>query len=92
MPEENSAEEKMLEFAQAYAKKAGFKLNDNKKELMMVIGGLVHNKEKYGFQYCPCRVVTGNKKEDAKKICPCFWHKDEIKKWGHCLCKLFWKK
>ena len=88
----NIKEKNMLKFAKAYAKIAGFKLNENKEELMMTIKGLVHNKEKHGFQYCPCRIVTGNKEKDKAKICPCIWHKDEIKKWGHCLCRLFWKK
>ncbi len=78
--------------SEEYAEKSGFKLNPDLKQLDWVFDGLVARKKRYGEFYCPCRVVSGNKEEDKKKICPCFWHKDEIKKWGHCLCKLFLEK
>ncbi len=65
------------------------KLNPDDKVVITLIKGLLKNEERYGHQYCPCRPVTGNKQEDAKKICPCVWHKDEIKEMGHCTCGLF---
>ena len=74
-----------------YAKNNGFQLNPDKKSVERVINGLLENEKKYGEKYCPCRRVSGNKEEDAKKICPCFWHKDEIKKDGHCFCNLYVK-
>jgi thioredoxin len=74
-----------------YAKANGFQLNPDKKAVERIINGLLANENKYGQKYCPCRRVSGNKEEDAKKICPCFWHKDEIKKDGHCLCNLYVK-
>jgi ferredoxin-thioredoxin reductase catalytic subunit len=80
---------KILKISEEYAEKAGFKLNPDKKQLNMIIKGLKKNQEKYGYQFCPCRVVTGDFEKDREIICPCVFHKDEIKKWGHCLCKLF---
>ena len=74
-----------------YAKNNGFHLNPDKKTVDRVIRGLLRNEDKYGCQYCPCRRVTGNKEDDAKKICPCVWHKDEINKDGHCFCNLYVK-
>ncbi|MGR3220281.1 MAG: ferredoxin-thioredoxin reductase catalytic domain-containing protein [Candidatus Anammoxibacter sp.] len=46
-------------------------------------------KKKYGFDYCPCRIVTGDKEKDDKIICPCVYHEEEIKRDGKCHCDLF---
>jgi ferredoxin-thioredoxin reductase catalytic subunit len=83
--------EELIKQFEEYAKNNGFKLNPNKKLVEGIITGLLRNKEKYGEIYCPCRRVSGDKQEDAKKICPCFWHKDEIAKDGHCFCNLYVK-
>jgi len=89
-PENN---EKIIEELKAkyakYAEDNGFKLNPDEKAVDRVINGLLENEKKHGEKYCPCRRVTGDKEEDAKKICPCIWHKDEISKDGHCLCRLY---
>jgi thioredoxin len=74
-----------------YAKANGFRLNPDKKSVDRVLSGLLQNEKKYGKKYCPCRRVTGDDQEDAKKICPCAFHKDEIAKDGHCFCNLFVK-
>jgi len=85
-------EKQILRFSLDYAKKAGFVLNKDKKELSAVIKGLKKNEEKHGFRFCPCRVATGNFDEDKIIICPCIYHKQEIKDNGHCLCRLFFSK
>ncbi|MEM2956496.1 MAG: anaerobic carbon-monoxide dehydrogenase catalytic subunit [Candidatus Pacearchaeota archaeon] len=82
-------EKEILKFSKEYAKKAGFVLNKDKKQLDYIIKSLKKNEEKYGFRFCPCRVVTGNFEEDRIIICPCIYHKQEIKDMGHCLCRLF---
>lgn len=82
--------ESILRFARAYAKAQGFVLNPNPEKLDEIISGLTYNQKKYGFRYCPCRPLSGDPKEDEKKICPCFWHRDEIERDGHCHCGLFW--
>ena len=74
-----------------YAKSNGFRLNPDKKTVERVVTGLFANEKKYGYKYCPCRRISGNKDEDSKKICPCAWHKEEIEKDGHCLCNLYVK-
>lgn len=83
--------EKLIAEYDAYAKASGFQLNPDRKVVERIVSGLLRNKEKYGEMYCPCRRVTGDKAEDAKKICACFWHKDEIAKDGHCFCNLYVK-
>lgn len=90
---ENNKEEveKLIEQFDAYAKSQGFQLNPNRKIVEGIVTGLLKNKEKFGEIYCPCRRVSGDKTEDAKKICACMWHKDEIQKDGHCYCNLYVK-
>jgi len=72
-----------------YAKSNRFRLNPDTKIVERVVKGLFENQKKYGKKYCPCRRVSGDEAEDAKKICPCAFHKDEIEKDGHCFCNLF---
>jgi thioredoxin len=74
-----------------HAKSNGFRLNPDKATVERVVKGLFANEKKYGFKYCPCRRISGNKDEDSKKICPCVWHKEEVEKDGHCLCNLYVK-
>ena len=74
-----------------YAPKVGIKVNPNKKRVQEVITGLLKKKGKYDENYCPCRIVTGNKKKDEEIICPCVFHRGEIGLQGHCLCQLFVK-
>ena len=81
--------EKIAEKYRIYAKENGFGLNPDKKILEETLRGLIENEKKHGKKYCPCRRVTGDRKEDKKIICPCVYHKKEIEEKGHCLCQLF---
>jgi len=89
---DESAEKEMLKFVKAYAKKNNFVLNPDKKQLKTVIRGLVRNKSRYGHQYCPCRIRSGDEEKDRAIVCPCVYHKDEIKQDGSCHCNLYFKK
>ncbi len=82
-------EKELLKKSEDYAKKVGIKLNSDRKIVRGVIKGLLKNKQKHGEDYCPCRVVTGNKNKDKEIICPCVFHLSEIKEKGKCLCWLF---
>lgn len=56
-----------------------------------VIKAIVKRRAKFGEDYCPCRVVTGDKEKDAAIICPCVYHEQEIDETGRCHCYLFAK-
>lgn len=75
-----------------YARLKGYSLNPDEKTVNTILRVLLENKKKYGYQYCPCRVLTGNIEEDRLKICPCKWHEEEIRTMGRCHCGLFVKK
>ena len=72
-----------------YAESQGFKLNPDEKFVDSIILGLLKNEAKYGYRYCPCRTITGDRTKDADIICPCVYHKGEIESMGHCHCGLF---
>lgn len=83
--------EKTKEWLSRYADKKGYILNPNEEMLHLVIEGLTKNRNELGRQYCPCRIVTGNKEEDKSIICPCVYHEEEIETTGSCHCGLFFK-
>ena len=75
-----------------YAQRAALRLNPDKARVEEVIHGLAARKQRYGYAYCPCRIVSGDKAKDSKTICPCAFHKEEIAQQGACICGLFVKK
>ena len=79
----------LLEKMRKYAELQDFRLNPDANAVITVLKGMLENEKRYGYRYCPCRPITGDKGIDALKICPCKWHKDEIKQMGHCFCELF---
>jgi ferredoxin-thioredoxin reductase catalytic chain len=81
--------ERIREWAEEYARKHGYQLNPNQKQLDIVLRGLARLKSRTGEQYCPCRLRSGDKEKDKIIICPCIFHGDEIAKEGHCHCNLF---
>ncbi|MEM3519417.1 MAG: ferredoxin-thioredoxin reductase catalytic domain-containing protein [Candidatus Hadarchaeales archaeon] len=81
--------EKLREMMKKYAEAKGYKLNPDETVTTTILKGLLENEKKYGYRYCPCRVVEGDRAKDAPKICPCKWHKEEIERMGHCHCGLF---
>lgn len=85
-------EAEMLTWARNYAKKHGWILNPDEKQLATVIRGLVRNKNKFGRPYCPCRLRSGDEEKDRAIECPCIYHKDEVADLGACHCRLYFKK
>lgn len=84
--------DKIKQFVQKYADEKGFLLNSDSKQLQTILKGLVRNTDKYGHQYCPCRIRSGNLEKDKDIICPCAYHMDEIRTDGKCHCNLFFAK
>ncbi len=89
---ESERRKEILNWAGEYATNNGYILNPDPERLEIVIKGLLRNKVKYGEQYCPCRLRSGDKEQDKEIICPCAFHRDEIKKEGNCHCHLFFEK
>ena len=91
MPSDKEIQE-LKDKMQKYADSQNFKLNPNEKILGGILRGLLRNKEFKGDIYCPCRIVTGDKKKDKEIACPCIFHRGEIELQGKCKCTLFFSK
>lgn len=72
-----------------YTANSHYRLNPDDKMVERVVKGLVMRTMKFGYAYCPCRLVTGDKERDKKIICPCVYHVEEIERDGECHCNLF---
>ena len=86
---DNNEEALIRERIERYAEQSPFKLNPDEKTVARVIKGLAARKKKYGYDFCPCRIVSGDKEKDDKIICPCEYHKEEVSRDGKCHCDLF---
>lgn len=80
-----------------FTKGKEFMLNPDKKFVDMLLDGIIRNREKYGLGYCPCRVLSGDKKKDLELVCPCnfFVHStwvDPKDGRSRCWCGLFIKR
>lgn len=69
--------------------KFGYVFSKDKKRVGQILDLLLMKKEKAGEHYCPCRVLTGDKKKDEEIICVC---KPVRLKKEDCKCGLFVKK
>lgn len=72
-----------------YTANSHYRLNPDDKMVERVVKGLVMRTMKFGYAYCPCRLVTGDMERDKKIICPCVYHVEEIERDGECHCNLF---
>ena len=96
MPEKAGKEERVRasieKMVTKYAERSLYFLNPDEVVVENIVAGLVRNKMKYGYAYCPCRDVNEIPEEDKENICPCQTHKEEIARQGTCECGLFASK
>lgn len=67
----------------------GYHLNPDVGFAKGLIEGLLVNVKRYGYQSCPCRLASGNRKEDLDIICPCDYRDQDLAKHGACYCGLY---
>ena len=86
-------EEGMLEYCNTICKKNNWELQKDEQTLNDLIEGLVENKNRYGYQSCPCRMASGKRELDRDIICPCQYAlNNDVQDYGSCYCNLFMKK
>ena len=73
----------------SYADIGGCFLNPDKEFTMELINSLLINKERYGYEACPCRLVIGQKEDNLDIICPCDYRDEDIRDFGCCYCGLY---
>ncbi len=68
----------------------GYKFNTETEFVDEVLESEIVILERDGDVYCPCRIRTGDPKEDLKIVCPCIpFYADQFAALGKCWCGLF---
>lgn len=87
--DDTTIEDLRAEFA-PYVDRIGYRFNEDAGFVEDVLEGVLANLDRAGDTYCPCRIRTGDFREDAKIICPCIAaHREEFAVMGKCWCGLF---
>jgi ferredoxin-thioredoxin reductase catalytic subunit len=89
VPETKSEQDKRFQILYAEAEKAGYHLNPVKEFTLGLIEGLTTNKNRFGYEACPCRLAVGSVEEDRDIVCPCDYRDDDLTEFGACYCGLY---
>ena len=74
------------------ATKGGYYLNPEIDFTKSLIESLSINANRYGYESCPCRLASGDKKTDLDIICPCNYRDQDLLEFGTCYCGLYVNK
>ena len=66
------------------AEAAGYHLNPDREFTLMLVEGLLRNRERYGYMLCPCRMGEGEREKDLDIICPCDYRDADLDEYGQC--------
>jgi nitrite reductase/ring-hydroxylating ferredoxin subunit/ferredoxin-thioredoxin reductase catalytic subunit len=73
-----------------FVDRLGYKFNTDEEFVDEVLTSELELLESTGDVFCPCRVRTGDPKEDAKIVCPCIpFFRDQFAGLNKCWCGLF---
>ena len=80
----------LKEYMAPFVARLGYKFNTDTDFVDTVLESELDVLAATGDVYCPCRVRTGDPKEDVRIICPCIpFHLDEFEALKKCWCGLF---
>ena len=74
---------------QKETKQAGYNLNSDVQFTKDLIKGILINRQRYGYDCCPCRLAADDKEEDLDIICPCYYRDPDLAEFGACYCALY---
>ena len=87
-----STVEEMYERLKKVNEPKGYFFSDNQQMVMDLLGGLLTNKDRYGYMCCPCRLASGDREHDRDIICPCDYREADVAEFGSCYCNLYVSK
>lgn len=70
----------------------GYFFNADRDRTMELLEALLKNKDRYGYMVCPCRLASGDRKNDKDIICPCVYRTPDVEEYGSCYCNLYVSK
>ena len=85
---EETVEERYQQLVSDTAK-GGYFLNPDTSLVMDLVRGMCTNRERYGYEACPCRFCIGSREHNLDIICPCFYRDEDLTEFGSCFCGLF---
>ncbi len=84
--------EALYEMLRKVQEPKGYYFNNDRERVFEMLEALLLNKERYGYMACPCRLASGNRKNDEDMICPCIYRIQDVKEYGSCYCNLYVSK
>lgn len=67
----------------------GYFLNPDGEFAKDLVRSILINRERYGYDCCPCRLSANDKNKDLDIICPCDYRDADITGYGACYCGLY---
>jgi nitrite reductase/ring-hydroxylating ferredoxin subunit len=88
--EEGTTIEDLKTYMAPFVATLGFRFNDDEEFVEEVLESELEVLDRDGDVFCPCRVRTGDPKEDVKIVCPCIpFYLDQFNAMQKCWCGLF---
>jgi nitrite reductase/ring-hydroxylating ferredoxin subunit/ferredoxin-thioredoxin reductase catalytic subunit len=87
---EGTTIEDLKAYMAPFAASLGYKFNTETEFVDEVLASEIEILDSAGDVYCPCRIRTGDPKEDVRIICPCIhFYRDQFAAMRKCWCGLF---
>ncbi len=71
------------------AEAGGYHLNPDAGFTKDLVRSLLVNERRYGYRACPCRLASGDRREDLDIVCPCDYRDPDLSDYGACYCALY---
>lgn len=85
-----TTEQDLKAYMAPFVERLGYKFNTDTDFVEVTLAAELEILDQAGDLFCPCRIRSGDAKEDAKIICPCIpFHMDEFAAMQKCWCGLF---
>jgi nitrite reductase/ring-hydroxylating ferredoxin subunit/ferredoxin-thioredoxin reductase catalytic subunit len=87
---ENTTADDLKAFMTPFVERLGYRFNTDAAFVDLTLAGELAILAQTGDIYCPCRIRTGDPREDAKIVCPCIpFYLDTFAAMRKCWCGLF---
>lgn len=84
--------DKLYEMLRKVQEPKGYFFNKDREQVIELLEALLVNKARYGYMSCPCRLASGDRKEDKDIFCPCVYREPDVEEYGSCYCNLYVSK
>lgn len=71
------------------AGKGGYQMHPDEAFVEGLVEGILTNRDRYGYDSCPCRLATGDADKDRSIVCPCDFRDDDLADFAACFCALY---